>query len=54
MPIIIKVAPVFAPATGGAVKIQPEPAEETAWLSVEFVPAYHVVPGVATECWIFR
>ena len=39
---------------GGTVNIHPDPAVAVAWLSVELAPAYQVVPGVATECWIFR
>jgi hypothetical protein len=39
---------------GGAVNTQPEPAVATPWLSVELAPAYQMLDGVATECWMFK
>src|SRR3989344_525316 len=38
----------------GTEKFHPLPAVDVAWLSVEFNPAYHVLEGEATECWMFK
>lgn len=39
---------------GTSVNTHPLPAVATAWLFVLVVPAYQVLAGEATECWMFK